>query len=136
MSKKINTLIGPDIYVVGNITYEGVVHIEGDIKGSLVAIKDKESKLYINKLSTITGYVDASTVAIDGKVSGNVYAYELVQLGSNANIVGDIYYKSLEMEVGAKVDGRLVNCSNQEDIDHHKLDIESVVNSITINDIK
>ena len=136
MSKKINTLIGSDISIIGNVTYEGIVHIEGDIKGSLTAIKDKESKLYINKLSTITGYVDASNVAIDGKVLGNVYAYELLQLGSNANIQGDIYYKSLEMEVGAKVDGRLINCNNQKDIDHHKLDIESVVNSNTINDIK
>ena len=134
MSKKINTLIGSDISIVGNVTYEGIVHIEGDIKGSLVAIRDKESKLFINKLSTITGYVDASNVAIDGMVLGNVYAYELIQLGSNANIQGDIYYKSLEMEVGAKVDGRLINCSNKEDIDHHKLDIESVVNSNTIND--
>ena len=134
MSKKINTLIGSDISIIGNVTYEGIVHVEGDLKGSLTAIKDKESKLYINKLSTITGYVDASNVAIDGKVLGNVYAYELLQLGSNANIQGDIYYKSLEMEVGAKVDGRLINCSNQEDIDHHKLDIESAVNSTTIND--
>ncbi len=134
MSKKINTLIGSDISIVGNVTYEGIVHIEGDIKGSLVAIRDKESKLFINKLSTITGYVDASNVAIDGMVLGNVYAYELLQLGSNANIQGDIYYKSLEMEVGAKVDGRLINCNNKEDIDHHKLDIESAVNSNTIND--
>ena len=133
MSKKINTLIGSDISIIGNVTYEGIVHIEGDIKGSLTAIKDKESKLYINKLSTITGYVDASNAAIDGKVLGNVYAYELLQLGSNANIQGDIYYKSLDMEVGAKVDGRLINCSNQEDIDHYKLDIESAVNSTTIN---
>ena len=134
MSKKINTLIGSDISIVGDVTYEGIVHIEGDIKGSLVAIRDKESKLFINKLSTITGYVDASNVAIDGMVLGNVYAYELLQLGSNANIQGDIYYKSLEMEVGAKVDGRLINCNNKEDIDHHKLDIESAVNSNTIND--
>ena len=134
MSKKINTLIGSDISIVGNVTYEGIVHIEGDIKGSLVAIRDKESKLFINKLSTITGYVDASNVAIDGMVLGNVYAYELLQLGSNANIQGDIYYKSLEMEVGAKVDGRLINCNNKEDIDHHKLDIESAANSNTIND--
>ena len=80
MSKKINTLIGSDISIIGNVTYEGIVHVEGDIKGSLTAIKDKESKLYINKLSTITGYVDASNVAIDGKVLGNVYALSLIHI--------------------------------------------------------
>jgi hypothetical protein len=30
------------------------------------------------------------------------------------------------MEVGAKIDGRLVICSKDEEIDLHKIDIESI----------
>jgi hypothetical protein len=37
------------------------------------------------------------------------------------------------MEVGAKIDGRLVICSKDEEIDLHKIDIESISNSNTIN---
>ena len=133
MGNKINTLIGSDISIVGNISYEGVIHVEANVKGSLIANKERESKLFINKSSTITGYVDALNAAIDGKIIGNVYAYELLQLGANAVINGDIYYNSLEMEVGAKVDGRLINCDSKEDIDHYKLDIETVANHNTIN---
>ena len=77
--------------------------------------------------------VDAKNIAINGKVSGNVYVYGLLQLGSEAFIKGDIYYKSIEMEVGAKIDGRLVICSKDEEIDLHKIDIESISNSNTIN---
>ena len=133
MANKINTLIGSDISIVGNISYEGIIHVEENVKGSLIANKERESKLFINKSSTITGYVDALNAAIDGKIIGNVYAYELLQLGANAVINGDIYYSSLEMEVGSKVDGRLINCDSKEDIDHHKLDIETVANHNTIN---
>ena len=79
MANKINTLIGSDISIVGNISYEGVIHIEANVKGSLIANKERESKLFINKSSTITGYVDALNAAIDGKIIGNVYAYELLQ---------------------------------------------------------
>ena len=132
MANRIHTLLGSDISIVGDISYEGIVHIEASIEGSLVANKSKESKLYINKASIVKGYVDATNIAINGTVYGNVYAYELLQLGSDAIIKGNIFYKSIEMEVGAKIDGRLVICSSHEELDLHKLDIESNINSNTI----
>ena len=132
MANKIHTLIGSDISIIGDISYEGIVHIEASVEGSLVANKSKDSKLYINKTSIIKGYVDATNVAINGTIFGNVYAYELLQLGSDAVVKGNIFYKSIEMEVGAKIDGRLVICSSYDELDLHKLDIESDVNSNTI----
>ena len=134
MSNKINTLIGSDIVIKGDISYQGTVHIEASVEGSLISSKNKESKLYINKSSVIKGFVDASCVAINGTVYGNVYVYDLLQLGSDAFIKGNIYYKSIEMEVGAKIDGRLVVCDSKEELDLHKIDIESEGNSTTIED--
>ena len=87
--------------------------------------------MYIIK-HIVKGYVDATNIAINGTVYGNVYAYELLQLGSDAIIKGNIFYKSIEMEVGAKIDGRLVICGSHEELDLHKLDIESNKNSNTI----
>tara|TARA_Y100000996_G_C22478479_1_gene625169 strand:+ start:789 stop:1193 length:405 start_codon:yes stop_codon:yes gene_type:complete len=134
MSNKINTLIGKDISINGEIEYEGIVHIEASITGSLVAIKNKDSKLYVNKVSVIKGSVDALNIAINGTIHGNVYAYGLIQLGSDAVVNGDIFYKSIEMEVGAKIDGRMVVCDSDEQIKLYKIDIESSKNSTTIND--
>ena len=132
MGSKINTLIGPDISILGEIKYEGVIHIEANVEGSLVANKKKDSKLFINQSSFIRGSVDALNVAINGTVHGNVYVYGLIQLGADAVIKGDIYYKSIEMEVGAKIDGRLVVCDSDEKIELYKIDIESKGNSTTI----
>ena len=125
MGSKINTLIGADISIIGDIFYEGVVHVEGSVEGSLIAHKDKDSKLFINKSSVIKGSVDGTNVAINGTVYGNVYVYNLLQLGSDAFVKGNIYYKSIEMEVGAKIDGRLAICSTNEELDQIKIDIES-----------
>ena len=57
MTNKINSLIGSDISINGDIVYEGTVHIESNITGSLTAYKDKKSKLYINKSSVINGNI-------------------------------------------------------------------------------
>ena len=132
MGSKINTLIGQDISIIGEIKYEGIIHIESNVEGSLIANKKKDSKLYINKTSFVRGSVDAQNVAINGTVHGNVYAYGLIQLGSDAVIKGDIFYKSIEMEVGAKIDGRLVVCDSDKKIELYKIDIESKGNSTTI----
>ena len=126
MGNKINTLIGTDISIIGDIFYEGIVHVEASVEGSLIALKDKNSKLFINKTCVIKGNVDGTDVAINGTVYGNVYVHNLLQLGSDAFVKGNIYYKSIEMEVGAKIDGRLTICSTDEELDQIKIDIESM----------
>jgi len=125
MGNKINTLIGTDISIIGDIFYKGIVHVEASVEGSLVAHKDKDSKLFINKSSVIKGSVEGTDVAINGTVYGNVYVHNLLQLGSDAFVKGNIYYKSIEMEVGAKIDGRLTICSTDKELDKIKIDIES-----------
>ena len=51
MANKINTLIGSDISIVGNISYEGVIHVEANVKGSLIANKgENQNFLLINLL--------------------------------------------------------------------------------------
>jgi len=132
MSEKINSLIGSDISIVGNVFFTGTVHLDASVDGSLVADKSSKSKLYINNKSKVKGYVEGTYLAINGTVYGNIYAYDLLQLGSDALIKGDVYYKSIEMDVGAKVDGRLIVCNSAEELDLHKIDIESKENSNTI----
>ena len=51
MANKINTLIGSDISIVGNISYEGVIHVEANVKGSLIAKRrENQNFLLINLL--------------------------------------------------------------------------------------
>ena len=54
-----------------------------------------------------------------------MYVHNLLQLGSDAFVKGNIYYKSIEMEVGAKIDGRLTVCTTDKELDQIKIDIES-----------
>jgi len=51
MAEKINTLIGSDVSIVGNIFYKGTMHLEASVDGSLVADRSAKSMLYINNKS-------------------------------------------------------------------------------------
>ena len=47
-------------------------------------------------------------MVINGTVIGPVHAAEYVELQAKANVTGDVYYKTLEIQLGAVVQGRLV----------------------------
>jgi cytoskeletal protein CcmA (bactofilin family) len=42
-------------------------------------------------------------------VNGPVYASEYVELQAKSRVTGDVYYKTLEMHLGAVIEGRLVH---------------------------
>ena len=48
-------------------------------------------------------------VVVNGKVEGNVYAGTRVELAAKAAVKGNVYYKLIEMQLGAMVDGQLVH---------------------------
>jgi cytoskeletal protein CcmA (bactofilin family) len=47
-------------------------------------------------------------VVINGSVIGPVHATEYVELQPKANVTGDVHYKTLEIQLGAVVQGKLV----------------------------
>ena len=82
MGNKINTLIGSGISIKG-IFYQGVVHVEASVEGSLIAHKDKDSKLFINKSSVIKGSVDGLMLLLMEQFMGMfmfIIYYNLAQM--------------------------------------------------------
>lgn len=48
-------------------------------------------------------------MVINGVVCGPVNSAEYVELQTKANVTGDVYYNTLEMQLGAVVQGGLVH---------------------------
>ncbi len=46
---------------------------------------------------------------INGTVIGPVHGAEYVELQPKSNVTGDVHYKTLEIQLGAVVQGRLVH---------------------------
>lgn len=105
---RIDCLIGAGTMIEGNITFSGGLRIDGHVRGNVMAVDGKPGTLVLSEQAQIEGEIRVSHVVINGTVVGPVHAAEYVELQAKANVTGDVYYKTLEMQLGAVIQGRLV----------------------------
>lgn len=106
--EKFDTLIGRHAEIHGCLRLQESVRIDGKVVGNIEAPKDSEISVVIGPLGEILGDVMASRIIVAGKVSGNIQAFERVELMSSALVQGDIKYASLAVEHGARLLGLLL----------------------------
>jgi len=104
----IDTLIGVDTRIEGDLHFTGGLRIDGAVRGNIAESNISPSTLIISEHGNIEGAITASKLVINGKVQGPVKSSQFIELQSKAHITGDVYYKSLEMHTGAIVEGRLI----------------------------
>ena len=104
----IECLIGAGTTIEGNITFAGGLRVDGRVRGDVIATDGKPGTLVLSEHAQIEGEIRVSHVVINGTVVGPVHAAEYVELQAKANVTGDVYYKTLEIQLGAVVQGRLV----------------------------
>src|SRR6476660_1113727 len=108
LKNSIECLIGAGTTIEGNITFAGGLRVDGRVRGDVIAADGKPGTLVLSEQAQIEGEIRVSHVVINGTVIGPVHAAEYVELQDKANVTGDVYYKKLEMHLGAVVQGRLV----------------------------
>jgi len=105
---RIDCLIGAGTVIEGDLTFDGGLRVDGRVHGSVMSVEGKPGTLVLSEAARIEGEIRVSHVVINGTVVGPVHAADYVELQSKANVTGDVYYKTLEMQLGAVVQGRLV----------------------------
>lgn len=108
IQNSIDTLIGADTRIEGDIHFSGGLRVDGVIRGKVSEPIASPSTLILSEHGSIEGAVSASKIVINGKVTGPVRAGQFIELQPKAHITGDVYYKSLEMHTGAVIEGKLV----------------------------
>jgi cytoskeletal protein CcmA (bactofilin family) len=106
---RIDCLIGAGTVIEGSITFTGGLRIDGKVRGNLIAAADKPGTLVLSEQAHIDGEVHVSHAVINGTVTGPIHATEYVELQAKANVTGDVHYKTLEVQLGAVVQGRLIH---------------------------
>ncbi len=105
----VDSLIGPNSRVNGDLGFEGGCHIDGIVKGSVSADPESTSALSISEDGTVEGGVAVPYVVLNGIVRGDVYANQRIELGPTARVIGNVYYNLIEMAIGAEINGKLVH---------------------------
>lgn len=106
---RVDTLVGSNSKVNGDLFFEGGCHINGTVKGNVGADPDSNSALSVSEDAIIDGGVTVPYVVLYGIVRGDVFASQRVELGPTARVIGNVYYNLIEMAIGAEINGKLVH---------------------------
>lgn len=109
---RIDTLIGADTVIDGNVTFSGGMRIDGQVNGNVTAKAGEAATLVISEQGRVNGEIGVSHLVVNGAINGNVTASEYLELHSRARVTGDVSYQTLEIQIGAILEGRLVNTKN------------------------
>ena len=105
----VDTLVGSNSKVNGDLNFEGGCHVDGTVKGNVTADPESSSALSVSEDGTVEGVVTVPYVVLHGIVRGDVCASQRVELGPTARVIGNVYYNLIEMAIGAEINGKLVH---------------------------
>ncbi|ALN82451.1 bactofilin family protein [Lysobacter antibioticus] len=106
---QVDTMIGPQVVIRGDLHFSGGLYIEGRVIGKLVAQDGQPASLTLAENGSIEGEVRAPIVVLNGELNGDVYASERVELAAKARVQGNVHYKVVEMTAGSMLTGRLIH---------------------------
>jgi len=102
MDNNVDTIIGLNVNVKGNIKNKGSIQINGTVEGE---VKSDEN-INVGETAIVKGPVIAKTIEISGTVKGTIEATEKLELNPTAKVIGDINVKSLIIKQGAAFIGK------------------------------
>lgn len=110
----IDTLIGANAIIDGNIESAGNIRIEGRVKGNVAVGGD----ITIGRHALIIGNVYASNVELNGTVEGNIHSKGMLRMTTTSKLYGDIEVESFVSDQGAVFEGKctMLDSSPQSDL--------------------
>ena len=107
------TLIAAGTEIRGDVHFTGRLHVDGKIDGAIRG-EGAQALLTLSEHASVTGEVQAPHIIVNGAITGDVTAFERLELASNAQVEGNVYYKVLEMSAGARINGKMVHRSEPQ----------------------
>ena len=86
----------------GEISFRDMVRINGHIAGTVYS---EHGTLIIDSGATVDSKVDVAVAVVRGTVNGDIVAQQRIELGPSAKVFGNIWTRSISVEVGAVFDG-------------------------------
>ena len=130
-----DTLITIDTKITGDVSFSGVLFVDGYIKGNVIATEGNHSLLTVGAQGHIEGEVKVPQVVIYGYINGDVYTTENLNLQKDSRVEGNVYYNLLEMAMGASVNGKLVKKDMSRKLLNHKPENESATEQTKNNEV-
>lgn len=107
---QLDTLIGKDVLVKGNLISDGDIQINGHLDGKIETSKD----VIISEQAKIKASIKANNVYVAGEVNGNIEAQEKLEILETGRVNGDVASQSLSIEPGGILKGSSIMKETEE----------------------
>lgn len=109
----LTTLISQGTEVVGDLRFRGALEIEGKVFGNLYA-DDAQAQVRVCESGLVRGEIHVPRVVINGTVEGDVHSSDHVELAAKARVNGDVFYRLVEVVMGAELNGAMHHVPSEE----------------------
>jgi cytoskeletal protein CcmA (bactofilin family) len=106
---KLETIIGPETTLRGELNTSGTVRIDGTLEGNVNA-----DWVIIGEKGSVQGDVTTKGMIVGGKVKGNIRSGEIVEIKQRGEVSGEIFTTNLIIMEGAIFEGRSYMQRTQE----------------------
>lgn len=112
---RIDSLVGFGTRIEGDVSFSGGLRVDGEIIGKVIADPSKPSTLVLSEHARVQGEINVTHLVVNGAIVGPVHVAEYLELQSKAKVIGDVHYKTLEIQLGAIVEGKLIHLAEATD---------------------
>jgi cytoskeletal protein CcmA (bactofilin family) len=95
-------VLNSDVEIKGNLKFTGELTLEGKLEGEV----QTDGVLNLGDTAVVNGNINAQSVVVRGKINGNIYAKEKIEIKAKAELFGDIRATKLVVEEGVTFVGK------------------------------
>jgi cytoskeletal protein CcmA (bactofilin family) len=119
------TVIAEGTCIIGGISTEGTVHIDGKFEGVIL----EADVISIGQTGEVIGDIKANNLIVSGLLDGKIDCNE-VQILANGKVIGNMKYNELSIEEDGKFEGQGIRKGSK--LKSRYDEIESKLNNIIV----
>jgi cytoskeletal protein CcmA (bactofilin family) len=109
---RLSGFVGHGTTLTGETEFQAMLRVDGHLIGT---VSSESGTLIVGTNGVVDANVSVAAAMINGVVNGDVIAYEKVQLGRTAQVIGNIQSPRLVVEEGAVIEGKCSMMRARED---------------------
>src|ERR1700683_3454529 len=95
-------ILNSDVEIKGNLKFSGELTFDGKLEGEI----QTDGVLTLGDSAVVNGNINAQSVVVRGKITGNIHAKEKIEIKSKTELFGDIRAAKLVVEEGVTFVGK------------------------------
>jgi len=120
------TVIAKGTYIIGGISTDGTVHIDGKFEGVIL----EADIISIGETGEVIGDIKANNLIVSGLFDGKIDCNQ-VQILSTGKVIGEIKYNDLIVEPDGKFEGNGIRKGSTLTSNYHSIEnkITNIINN-------